>query len=51
MYLILKYRELTVNARRSIIVYFLKKMRIDREPSNLSEKDLDRLAQVSLNGR
>jgi SpoVK/Ycf46/Vps4 family AAA+-type ATPase len=51
MHLILKYRELTVNARRTIIVHFLKRVRTDQGPSNLSEEDLDRLAQAPLNGR
>jgi hypothetical protein len=51
MHLVLKYEDLTVNARRTIMVQFLKRVQTDRGPPNLSEEDLDRSAQVPLNGR
>lgn len=51
MHLVLKYEELSIDAKRTIMVQFLKRGRLDRGPPNISEKDSDCLAKVELNGR
>jgi hypothetical protein len=48
---VLKYEELRIDAKRTIMVQFLKRVRLDRGPPNVSEKALDCLAEVQLNGR
>ena len=50
-HLVVKYEELNRDARKNVLVHFLKRVKIDRGTPNLSDEDLERLAQIPLNGR
>lgn len=51
IHLALTYESLDRNARRTILAQFLKMTGTDRDQPNLSAEEVERLAQIQLNGR
>jgi hypothetical protein len=51
VHLVLKYEQLDRNARKTITARFLMMAKTDRGPPSLSDEDIDRFAELNLNGR
>jgi hypothetical protein len=51
IYFVIKYENLDKDIRRTISIYFLKRIKTDRKLSNFNNEDLNRLIEINPNDR